>query len=196
MITAIEVSRSIYGAWLLARLDARGTMLFENTVEAFWRSFWAAGVALPIYALLLILRNADATVGVSAPTAFLVHSIAYVMGWIAFPFLMFYVARLFDREQWYCRYIAAYNWAVVLQLSLMLLVSATAASGILPPPASAVLTVVAVVAILGYQGFIAHTALQATIPGAVGIVVMDLVLSVMLEGWSSKLLQLQRVTTG
>lgn len=194
MITAIEVSRSIYGAWLLARLDARGVMLFENTVEGFWRSFWAAGVALPAYALLLVVRNTGATVGVSGPTAFLIHAITYAMDWIAFPFVMFYVARLFDREQWYCRYIAAHNWAVVLQYALMLVVSLLTASGILPAPAGTLLTVATVVAILGYQGFVAHVALQATVPGAVGIVFINLVLSVILESWSSTLLQLQRIT--
>jgi hypothetical protein len=195
VITAAEVSRSIYGAWLLARFDGRGTGFFENTVEGFWRSFWAAGVALPAYGLLLIVRSTGATIGVSAPTALLIHSIAYVMGWIAFPFLMYYVARLFDREQWYLRYIAAYNWAVVLQLVLMLLVSAISASGILPQAAGTALTVITVLAILIYQGFIAHVALQTTLPGAVGIVFMDLVLSMLLDSWSSKLLQLQRVVS-
>ena len=109
MISSQEVSRGIYGAWLLARFDAKGIFLFENTVEAFWRSFWAAGVALPAYGILLVLRNAGTDIGVGAITAFLIHSIAYVMGWIAFPFAMLYVSRMFDREQWYCRYIAAYN---------------------------------------------------------------------------------------
>jgi len=154
MISSQEVSRGIYGAWLLARFDAKGIFLFENTVEAFWRSFWAAGVALPAYGILLVLRNAGTDIGVAPITAFLIHSIAYVMGWIAFPFAMLYVSRMFDREQWYCRYIAAYNWAVVLQLTLMLLISSIVATGLFSPALGSVITVVTVVAILAYQGFI------------------------------------------
>jgi len=196
MITAQEVSRGIYGAWLLARLDAKGIFLFDNTTEAFWRSFWAAGVALPVYGVLLMLRNTGTTVGVGPATAFLIHSIAYVIGWIAFPFVMFYVARMFDREQWFCRYIVAYNWAVVLQLTLMLVVSLIVATGLFSPALGSTLTVVTVLVILAYQGFVAHVALQATIPGAIGIVLLDLALSLMLDGWSAKLLKLQIVVSG
>lgn len=196
MITSQEVSRGLFGAWMLARLDAKGIFLFDNTVEAFWRSFWAAGVALPLYGILLVLRNSGATIGVSSGTALLIHSIAYVIGWVAFPFAMFYVTRVFDRQQWYCRYIVAYNWSVVLQLSLMLLVTSIVATGMFSPALGSVLTVVTVLAVLIYQGFIARVALQATIPGAVGIVLLDLVLSLLLDGWSARLLKLQYLTTG
>jgi len=196
VITAAELSRSIYGAWLLARFDARGVGFFENTAEAFWRSFWAAGVVLPGYGLLLLFRSTGSTTGVSAPTAFVVHSITYVMIWIAFPFAMFYLARLFDREQWYCRYIVAYNWAVVLQVTLLLLVSAIAVSGIVPGPAGAALVRIAQLAIMIYQGFIAHVALQATLPGAAGIVLLDFVLGLLIYSWSEKLLKLEFVAAG
>jgi hypothetical protein len=196
MITSQEVSRGIYGAWLLARKDAKGVFLFDNTVEAFWRSFWAAGVALPLYGILLVLRNSGATIGVAPGAALLIHSIAYVLGWIAFPFAMFHVARMFDRQHWYCRYIAAYNWAVVLQLSLMMLVSSIVATGIFSSAIGTALTVGTVLAVLTYQGFIARVALQATIPGAVGIVLLDLVLSLMIDGWSARLLKLQYATSG
>jgi hypothetical protein len=196
MITSQEVSRGIFGAWMLARMDAKGVFLFDNTVEAFWRSFWAASVALPIYGILLVLRNSGASIGVAPGTAFLIHSITYVMGWIAFPFAMFYVARTFDRQQWYCRYIAAYNWAVVLQLSLMLLVSSIVATGVFSSSIGTFITIGTVLAILAYQGYIARVALQATIPGAVGIVLLDLILSLTLDGWSARLMKLQYVTSG
>lgn len=194
MITAAELSRSVYGAWLLARFDARGVMFFENTTEAFWRSFWAAGVVLPGYGVLLALRSVGTNIGVSAPTAFIVHCFTYVMVWIAFPFAMFYLARLFDREQWYCRYIAAYNWSVVLQVALVLAVSLVAASGLIPLTAGGVLIRICQLAIMIYQGFIAHVALQATLPGAVGIVLLDFVLSRIIYSWSDALLKLETVS--
>lgn len=196
MITAGEVSRSIFGAWRLARFDAGGLTFFDNNVEAFWRSFWAAAIVLPAYAILLTLRNSGATIGVGTGTAFFVHSIAYVIGWMAFPFVMFYVAQMFNRGQWYCRFIVAYNWSVVLQITLMLIVSLIAASGVVSPAIGGTATVIAVIFILAYQGFIAHVALQATLPGAAGIVFMDFCLSLMLDGWSAKLLHLQRMVSG
>lgn len=196
MITPSEVSRSIFGAWFLARFNANGLTHFDNTVEGFWRSFWAAAIVLPFYAILLTLRHSTSTIGVSAGTAFYVHSIAYVIGWVAFPFLMFYVTQMFNRGQWFCRYIAAYNWSVVLQMTLMLLVSLIAANTIVSPAIGGMATIFAVVFILVYQGFIAHVALQATLPGAAGIVFMDFCLSLMLDGWSAKLLHLQLVASG
>lgn len=196
MITAQEASRSLFGAWRLARFDANGVTFFDNTVEAFWRSFWAAAVALPAYAILLVLGNTGATIGVGPVYTFLVYSIAYVIDWMAFPFIMFYVAHLFDRQQWYCRYFAAYNWSVVLQLLLQLVVSSIAAMNILPPAPEAMLKVVAFFFILAYQGFIAHVALQATLSGAIGCVVLGFLLSFMLIEWSDRLLQIQRGIAG
>jgi hypothetical protein len=196
MITPGEISKSIFGAWLLARFNRGGLNFFDNTVDAFWRSFWAAVVVMPASAILLTLAKSGTTIGVGAGTAFFVHSIAYVIDWMAFPFAMFYVARMFNRDQAYCRYIAAYNWSAVLQITLMLIVVLTAASGILPSVMGNWATIVALVFILIYKAFIAHVALQATWAGAAGIVFLDFCLSLMLEGWSAKLLDLQRITSG
>ena len=196
MITSQEVSRGIFGAWMLARLDAKGIFLFDNTVEAFWRSFWAAGISLPLYAIYLLLEDSGMVIGVSAGKAFLIHSIGYVIGWFAFPFAMFYIARMFDRQQWYCRYIVAYNWAVILQLTLTVLVRSIIATGLLSSPLGLFLAVAALLVILIYKGFIAHVALQATVPGAVGIVVLDFVLSLVLEDLERWLLKAQYVTSG
>lgn len=196
MITPQEVSRSLYGAWRLARFDANGVTYFDNSVEAFWRSFWAAGFALPLYAILLTIRSTGTTVSVGPVYAFFVHSIGYVIGWLIFPFAMHYIAVLTDRQKWYCRYIAAYNWAVVLQVTLLLVVSSFAATGLLTPGISVMLTLIVVGTVLIYQGFIAHIAFQATLPGAIGIVLLDFILSLMIDGWSNRLLGLQRIVAG
>ena len=196
MITPGEVSRGIFGAWLLARFNANGITLFENTVEGFWRSFWAAAIVLPAYAILLTLRYSGATFGVGSGTVFLVQSIAYVVDWMAFPFAMFYIAQMFNRDQWYCRYIAAYNWAAVLQITLMLIISLIAAGGILPPALGYWATAIVLVFVLAYQGFIAHVALQSSWAGAAAIVFLDFCLSLMLDGWSTRLLQIQQTVSG
>jgi hypothetical protein len=196
MITAGEISRALFGAWYLARFNANGMTLFDNTVEAFWRSFWAAAIVLPAYAVLLMLRYSGATMGVGPGTAFFINSIAYVIDWMAFPFAMFYIAPMFNRDQWYCRFIVAYNWSVVLQMTLMLIVSLTVASGIVSAAIGYWATAIALIYILVYKGFIAHVALQATWAGAAGIVFLDFCLSLMLDGWSARLLQLQRMAEG
>lgn len=196
MITPQEVSRSIYGAWRLARFDANGVSFFDNTTEAFWRSFWAAAIVLPLYAVLMIIRNTGVTIAVGPVYAFFVHTIGYAIGWLVFPFAMYYIAVLTDRQQWYCRYIAAYNWAVVLQVTLLLIVSSLAATGLLSPGIGLIMSMIVIAAVLIYQGFIAQVALQATLPGAIGIVLLDFLLSLMVDGWSNRLLGLQRLVAG
>ena len=187
LVSAREASYAIYGAWRLARLDASGVQFFGNTVEAFWRSFWAAAIALPPYALMLLMRLADSPVSIRPFTAALVEVIAYIAGWTAFPLAMFYVARMFDRGTVYLRYIAAYNWSVVLQVALLLGVTALAASGLLPQAAGALLSLAATLAILTYQWFIARAALNATIGGAVAIVALDLMLGIAINGWANRI---------
>ena len=67
---------SIYGAYRLARLDAAGMSYFDTSVAGFWRSFFAAVIIAPFYAMLLAIRfpiiAADAD-----PTRFVLYE-AYV----------------------------------------------------------------------------------------------------------------------
>ena len=62
-----------------------------------------------------------------------------------------------------------------------------AASGMFPALA-AMLTLVASIAILVYQWFIARTCLEIGVGAACGFVFLDLVISVLLSGYTEKLL--------
>ena len=196
MITPGEISRSVFGAWILARFNSNGINLFDNTVEGFWRSFWAAAIVLPAYAFLLSLRYSGFTIGVGGGTSFIVNCIAYVIGWTAFPFAMYYVAQMFDRGQWYFRYIAAYNWAIVLQILLLTLISLILTSGMIPASFGAMAIVITILFVLVYKGFIVRVALQTTLPGAATIVFLDVCLSLMLKGWTDRLLKIQPIVSG
>jgi hypothetical protein len=196
MIGGQEVSRYLFGAWLLAKYDRNGAYLFDNTPEAFWRSFWAAFVVFPAFAILLLLRSAHVEINVGAFWAFFIQATAYAMGWVAFPYIVFHVLRLFDAGENFCRYIAAYNWARVLEITLMLGVTALVAGGIVPRELGNILTIIAIVAILAYEGFVAHAALEVPAAGAVGLVFLDLLLSLTIQGWSDRLLAGQPVIGG
>lgn len=188
MITTRETSVAMFGAWRLARFDAAGLQFFDNTVEAFWRSFYAALVVLPAYAILFALRFHGAAVTSGPFTIFVVESIAYVIAWTAFPLAMFHLSRHLGRSKLYCRYIVAYNWATVLQITLLLIVTVIAQADLLPRGLTALLTMGAMIAIMCYQWFIARSALEVTRPIAAGIVVLDLFISILLEGYTNSLL--------
>ena len=55
MVTIREISIAIYGTWRFATLDRAAVQFFDNTPDAFWKSFNAAWLALPAYALLVLL---------------------------------------------------------------------------------------------------------------------------------------------
>lgn len=196
MVTAREASYAIYGAYRLARFDANGAQFFDNTPEAFWNSFWAAAIVLPAYALLLLMRLADAPVNAGPGMVLLVEGIAYVVGWFAYPLAAFYIARAFDRLKVYYRYIAAYNWAVVLQIGLLLAVSALDGSGLLPRDLGAFLSLAGSAAILAYQWFIARAVFAATIGGALAMVALDLTLGIVIDGWATHILMIGAVQAG
>jgi hypothetical protein len=196
MIDFKETSRSIFGAWMLARFDANGLLLFENTVTAFWRSYWAAIMALPAYIALVIMRTPESMITVGLLPAVLIQSSGYVLGWFAMPFVMLYVCRVIDREEQFCRYFAAYNWAALLQITLMLALTTFAKTGILPPAFAGIISVAAIIAILVYQGFIARVALMIPAFGAFGVVVLDLMIGLVVDSWRTKLLAGHRLFGG
>jgi len=85
MAIPADIANALRGAWRLARFDPSGVAFFGHDERAFWRSFIAALIAFPAFLLFLPLgSDADA-----APTdwvrVLLVETIAYVIGWTAFP---------------------------------------------------------------------------------------------------------------
>src|SRR4029077_4725353 len=98
MADPADIANALRGAWRLAHFDPSGVAFFGHDERAFWRSFIAALIAFPAFLLFLPLgSDADA-----APTdwvrVLLVETIAYVIGWTAFPLVVLPVTRFLGRE--------------------------------------------------------------------------------------------------
>lgn len=189
MLSAQEIARGIYGAWRLALFDKSGVGYFDNTPGAAIASFKAALLAAPVHLILIVLQTDWAQVSVGWFATLLIHVISFVIDWTAFPLAMYYVARLCAREHNYFRYVVAYNWAQVLEISLFLIISVLAVGGPIPPALGGLLIFGALIAIFVYKGFIAYAALEATAPAIVGIVLLDLGLSALLSTVMANLLR-------
>jgi len=196
MISFAELKRSIFGAWLLARFDQNGLLFFENSVGAFWRSYWAALLAAPAYVTLVIIRAQDSTYAVGPLSAITIQTSSYIIGWFAMPFVMLYVCRIIDKEDRFLKYFIAYNWAALLQVTLIFVIAILAKFGVLPSVLSGILTFIAIMGILVYQGFIAHVALIIPRAGAFGVVFLDLIISLSVDSWTAKLLLGHRLFGG
>ncbi|MEE8333024.1 MAG: hypothetical protein V3R85_04180 [Alphaproteobacteria bacterium] len=189
MISAREISQGIYGAWRLAAFDDNGIKYFDNTPEAALASFKAALLVLPVHIALILLQTDWSLVTASVVAASLIHIITFIVDWSAFPLAMYYVARLCDRSQWYWRYLAAYNWAQVLQITLFVVISGAMAAGLVPPPLGGLLIFAALIAVFIYKGFIARVAMETTMPTTVGIVMLDLGISALLSAITANMLR-------
>ena len=187
MVTGAEFTRAVYGAWRLALLDRKGLDFFDATIEAYWKSFNAAAIVAPAYALLLILRlyEVDTRAGPIAIAA--VETLAYIIGWVAFPLIMIYVCDRLGRFDRYLRYIVAHNWSNVIQIAVFLIVTIFA-KGFLGGGQAVFLGLAATVAILFYQWFIARCALEVSAGGAAAIVGLDLMISILINLVSNRYL--------
>jgi hypothetical protein len=182
MITAREVSYGLFGAWRLAHLDPRGMEYFDTSVEGFWRSFWAAALMAPFFAILVMLQLSQREVDWDPFRVLLVETIGYTIAWTAFPLAAFSLLAALGKQQRYLAFIVAYNWSNLIQIGVMLPVAVLEATDALPGAITGFLFVATFAAILFYQYFIARVALEVDISIAVGLVFIDLMLGVLRQG--------------
>lgn len=157
----------LFGAWRLLLRDPAALAVFDNTPESARRSFAAAWFTLPIF-LLWATVGPDSIDSRRGPLqTVLIHAIFYTLIWTVWPVAMLHIARLLDRRGRYCRYLAAYNWSMVVQAGIWLVAFLIAgAFGMSGMPVQ-VVTVVAVAAVLLYHVFVLKTALELdTLPAA------------------------------
>ncbi len=172
-----EIAYALYGAWRLLRFDRGGLAWFEDSVEAFWRSFFAAVIVAPGHVILIGLHMSEMGIEGGLARIVAMQGLAYVTVWTAFPLALHYVCRSIGREAQFIRAVVAFNWATVLQVAIMVPVDLLARSGLLPPEAAGLATLVVTLFLFSYAWFIARVALEVQPMMAVGIVLLDFVVS-------------------
>ena len=170
-----EVISSLYGACRLALMDRSGLAHFNLTFEGFWRSFFAAVLGAPGFALLVVQKLAARPEPLDPGWAMLVQLLAYGLSWAAFPLAAVLLTRLLGLSQNYVALIVALNWW------------RGGAAGGLPRraaarpgaarPARRLIMMLVTGGILFYQWFVTRSALQTTGGVALMLVLVDLVLN-------------------
>ena len=188
MPTLREVVRSLFGAYRLALMDPTGLDYFERGSPAAFRSFFAALIVLPGYAVLMAMRLGNEEFSAPWPTVILVEALAYVISWTAYALVMDDLSRFLERGNRYPLFLTAYNWTSVLQMGLYLPAAIIAEGGLLPSALSDTLVFTTTLAILTYQWFVAQITLELSGFTAAGLVMLDLVLSVFISGAADGLL--------
>lgn len=184
MISWVEIHAGIYGAWRLARRDPQGLVWINDSPVGFWHSFWAAALVFPgVMALEILTGGFGDDPGLRAV---LVKLIAYAIDWTAFPLLMVYVAQSLGRFHRFWRYGALYNWASVVQVGLLLPVVSMTVLTQAPP--LMLLVQALTILLLVYRAYIAHVALEVGLGTALGITFMDILLALVLENVSDRVM--------
>lgn len=182
MISLAEIGAGLTGALRLARRDPGGLECFDASLRGFWRSFWAAVLVAPAF-IILDLLSGDIGAG---PRQLAVQVIGYVIDWTAFPVLMITIADSLGKWPNYTRYVVAYNWAAVVQMTILLPVAMLAV--LLPSHATMALAQFVTVILLVYRAYVAHVALEVGIGTSAGIVLLDVLLAALLKAVSDRLM--------
>ncbi len=186
-----EIIRSLYGALHLARGDTSGMAFFNATEQGFWRSFTAAILIAPLFALLLTIRYHVNEAGVSLLRFTAIETIAYVVSWVAFPLLLYHLTDILGTGHRFIRYIVAYNWASVLQNLLYLPFALLVEAHLVRGAGSTFFGIILLGLVLLYTWFVTRTALEITNLLAAGLVMIDLVLSIFINTITQGMLRVQ-----
>lgn len=175
--SAREIASALYGAYRLARIDAGGMAFFDASTQGFWRSFFAAVLVAPFYAVFLAVRFPDFEGAVDPLAYAVVETMAYVVAWLAYPVVMASLTRMLGRAERFVGYIVAYNWAAVWQNVLLLPLAILGGLGIVPTDAWAFLYLIVLGAVLAYVWVVARLALELPPLTCAAIVILDLALT-------------------
>lgn len=173
---------NIWAAWRLFLRDPNALSTFDGSAEDALHSFRALFAALPFYLFLLLLAPESLNSTRSGLQIGLLHTVFYVLIWTMWPVVMFRVVRVIDRQEHYFRYLAAYNWSMVIQVAIWLAVFiATWALGLTGSPAR-ILTVVAVCTVVLYHIHILRSTLELHTMPALAIAMIKMFLYQLLMG--------------
>ncbi len=176
-----DIVYGIYGALRLARLDAGAMSYFERTPAGFWKSFFAAVIVAPGFAIIIGYELAQVELEAGALRILVVELLAYLLGWAAFPVIVHQICEATGRRDAYIGYIVAFNWSKVIQMAVLLPSIALIALGVPSGDGGWLLRLAVSFLILFYEWFITRTALGVTAMGAVGFVVLDFVIDLIIH---------------
>lgn len=179
-------------AVLLGKPGALGR--FDVSLDGFWRSFAAILLVLPSFAVSLLaiwhgqMEQLPADVVDLPWVSFVAEKlVALGLDWVALPVVLALIAGRLGLSGRYVPFIIARNWAAPVVSALYAVPALIYAAGIINAEIAAVLSLPVVVVALHYLYRIARQALGVPISMAIGVVVLDILLGLLISGTVSRL---------
>lgn len=183
-----EIVNSLYGAWRLLRADAGALQYFNQSIEGFWRSFFAMVLVAPMLLVVTLVHlgtetptDAEAGVELGAGAQVFVRLIGFAVAWAAYPLVMIWVTRMLSLSHRYVVYIIAWNWSNVIGNGILLVVALVLASGIFSPGIAGALSIFAFGYILFYTYLVTKIGLACATGTAIGLVVFEVLLEPVID---------------
>lgn len=180
MLELSEISRSLRGAAALFMGRKEGLLALDRSVEGFWRSFGAVILILPLNAITVFAiaragRAEDSFVGL-----FTSQLPVLLLDWVTFPLLLALAAKPLGVAANYVSYVVARNWAAPIGAAILTVPFLLQGAGWIPVNGAALLSLVALLVVLRYHYVIMRLALGAEMTLAIGLVVADLLISLVI----------------
>jgi hypothetical protein len=185
MLSKRDLAAALVGVWRLMHLKIDGFLCFDATLDGFWKSYWAAVIALPP-SILLIASHASGVDLESLDTFILAQAIGYAVSWLAYPLLMVHISQYLGLWPRYFTYMVSYNWFQIVQVLAWLPILILAMFGV-PAPVMLVVSLAVNAALLFYSWFIARHGLGVDGITATALVIIDFLLSLLINHMADSL---------
>ncbi|TYC49163.1 hypothetical protein FMN50_24155 [Rhodobacterales bacterium] len=188
MITMGEIRAGLDGSWLLLRNRPEGMAFFDQSIQGFWRSFSVIFLLLPAF-----LASATAEKqfyfdeNMFHPDAFpngaywTAQFFGLGVDWVAYPILLALLASPIGISSRYVPFVIARNWTSLFASIPHLIIYLLFLLGVISTGISVLLSFATLLAVLWYRYTVARIALQASISLAIGVVVLDIVLTLVIS---------------
>ena len=179
-LSMAEAKSAIYGAFRLFLRDGAGANYLRSDGPALLKSFWAAVIVLPGWFLLDYFTQSGVWLNVPLFPGLVMELAGYSMIWTVWPLFMLMVVKFLDLDDRYNLYIVAQNWMAVPSVILYLV--AIGGATILQLSAGTVYFVgfVSQIWVLFYHFFVVRVTLQVSVLMAIGFVLANFFLNIML----------------
>jgi hypothetical protein len=183
-----EIVQSLTGAWRLFLDRPNAMRLFNVSVDGFWRSFAAIIFIVPAYALFAITERIEilgepVVDPIFSDGPFIANKVlTLLLDWVTLPILLAAFASLLGVARSYTAYVVARNWCAVLATAPFGVVALLNLIGLLGNGPANLLSLVILVVVIRYNYMIARRALGAEMGLAIGVVIADFAISLLIIG--------------
>lgn len=174
------------GAWEVMNGRDSGLRRLDLSADGFWRSFLVLLLILPLVGIATIgQRVIGAEVGATMQPvsgAYISWTVfGAVVDWLSFPLVFGVLARPLGLSRTFVAFIVARNWSALITAGIAAAVYLIYALRLLPAETAPYAILLVLIVTLRFSYKVARVALDAPVSVALPVVVLDLLLSVLVQ---------------